>query len=112
MHDPVDQTFSPKDPREVIPLVFDFTALGTGFNQPEFFIEHYSGIADADPSAMKASDPTMIDDTFSIDVQGGVDGADYLVTGSVMKGTQKFIISGILNVRRAVGLYSQSEIID
>jgi len=109
---PVNQTFDPKDPEEIIPLSFDFTQLGSGFSSPVVTITHLSGVADADPDAMRLGSPTITGDVALIAIQGGIADADYLVRCSAMQGALKYVISGVLPVRTAVGRYSQSEILD
>lgn len=96
----------------MIPLSFDFTQLGTGFTSPVVTVSHLSGIADADPSAMLLGSATITSDVAVIAIQGGIADADYLVRCSAIKGSLKYVISGVLPVRTAVGRYSQSEILD
>ncbi len=109
---PVNQTFDPKDPEEIIPLSFDFTQLGSGFTTPVVTVSHLGGVSDADPSAMILGSATIASDVATVAIQGGVANADYLVRCSALQGGLKYVISGVLPVRVAVGQYSQSEILD
>jgi hypothetical protein len=109
---PVNQTFDPKDPEEIIPLEFDFSQLGTGFASPVVTVTHIGGVADPDAADMVLAAPTITDNVAVVAIQSGVDNADYLVRCTAMQGAMKYVISGVLPVRVAVGRYSQSTILD
>lgn len=108
-----NNTFSPKDPDEVITLSFDFTVFGSGFSNPVCTVSHLEGVADAAAADMAVVGAISVTSGILTQrIQDGVNGADYLVTAQVSQGSNIFIISGVLPVRDAVGRYSQSEIID
>lgn len=109
---PVNQTFDPKDPTEIIALSFDFTPLGTGFSAPEVVVTHLKGVLDSAPADMILAPATITSNIATVAIQGGVDNADYLVRCTAMQGVLKYVISGVLPVRVAVGKYSQSEILE
>lgn len=109
---PLNQTFDPKDPEEIIPLEFDFSQLGTGFSSPVVTVSHVGGVSDPDAADMVLGSATITSDVAVVAIQDGLHGADYLVRCTAVNGVTKYVISGILPVRNAVGVFSQSTILD
>lgn len=72
------ETFDPKDPAEIVPLTFDFTALTDTPSSPVMSVARHSGTADAsDLSLMLVGSPQVVGAKVLQKVQGGVDLANY-----------------------------------
>lgn len=108
-----DAEFSPKDPAEIVTLTFQFANVATTtLSSPVVTVSHLEGISDATPSSMVLGAATVVGTDVVQQIQGGVDGADYLVRCEVVSGFDKYVIAGVLKVRTAKGKWSQCVVVD
>ena len=94
------QSFSAKDPGEIVFLGFDFAALAGAVASPVVTATHRDGTADAAPSAILSGAPTISGTTIVQRVAGGVAGANYLLRCQVDTAAgERFALAGVLPVR-------------
>ena len=94
--------FSPKAPEEIVLLQFDFSDLTTEPAAPQVSVTWMSGAPDLNPTAMLSGAPLAQGDGLIAHlIQGGVLGADYLVTAQIDDPFgARYVLSGVLGIRR------------
>lgn len=94
-----ENQFDSKDPEEIVPLTFDFSALAIGVSNPVIAVARIAGSADANPATMLSGSPQVSGATVVQKITGGVDGARYSVRCKVDGDNgARWVIPGVLPV--------------
>lgn len=75
--------FSPKDPREIIIVAFDFAPLTSAPTSPVFTVARFNGAADPTPATMISGEATIVGTEARQRLIGGVAGCTYIITAQV-----------------------------
>lgn len=73
-------SFDPKDPREIVPLTFDFSALTSKLTSAVVACTFEAGLPDPAPEAVRVGNPVIIGCTVLQRIQGGQHGTAYRFT--------------------------------
>lgn len=89
--------FSPKDPAETVPIVFDFSALTAAVNSATITIVVRSGL-DVIPNALKSGSVVISGAMVKQMITGGLSGVSYSIRCLASTPDGDFLESGLLRV--------------
>ena len=93
---------SDKDPSEIITVTFDFSDVAQSLSSPVVDVTVLSGVADADPSAILADEPSVSGTTVLQRITGGQSGTLYQLRCAVIDADgEKYVLTAALPVRRS-----------
>ena len=95
------QQLTPKDPTEIIPIIFDFTALlSTITSISDVSVSVKTG-TDINVGTMKQGVADISGTSIIQLIKNGVAGNTYIVRAEVISGSQKYVLAAILPVTSA-----------
>jgi hypothetical protein len=91
--------FDSKTPAEIVAISFDFKNVVASVDSIDSVLISVKEGVDSSVNSMLFNSPTLIGSVVTQLISGGVQGATYLISATVIKGNEKYSLAGYLPIK-------------